>query len=242
MNPAPPSLRLLAVLAAFCLLPSCEGLNKQQKLSITFHSMGTEMDPKKTMFPVEMEGKRLLFKLVPEFNQENITAFHTFNSEDGKSNGITVKLDFRGTGALEIVTRNPPGEYLLAMVNGVPVDYLTLDQTISDGIVTIWQGVPDTVIKQMDKKYPRLKGGQGPSMSRDMEMSPIFKGEKREAYQAAKAQEKKEKANAKTGKKDTPLQMPTLPGATPTNRIPVEGGSAPLPGVPPGGEPALPKP
>ena len=78
-------------------------------------------------------------------------------------------------------------------------------------------------------------------MSRDMEMSPIFKGEKREAYEAEKAREKKEKQNAKTGKKDTPLQMPELPQAAPTSRIPLEGGPAPQPGQPSGGLP-LPKP
>jgi hypothetical protein len=241
MNFALPPRHLLSALVVLFLLSSCASLDKKNKFSITFHAMATENDPKKTMFPVQMEGRSLLFKLVPEVSQENITAFHTFNSEDGKSNGVTLKLDFRGAGALEIVTRNPPGEYLLAMVNGEPVDYLTLDQIISDGIITIWQGVSDQVIKEMDKKLPRLTSEGGPSMSRDMEMSPIFKKEKHDAYEAAKAREKQEKQNAKTGKKEEIMQMPVLPQAKPTNRIPVEGGSAPLPGVPPGGLP-LPKP
>src|SRR5476651_2392995 len=139
---------VLPSLAPMFLFTSCGSLKNlfdkkddKKKTSISFHSMASENDMKKTMFPVEIGGKQVLFKLVPEFTLENVTGFHSFNSEDGKSNGVTLKLDFRGTANLEIVTRTSmPDQYLMAMVNGAPVDFLALDTVISDGIVTIWQG------------------------------------------------------------------------------------------------------
>ena len=238
---------VLSALASLFLFTSCESLKKLldkkdddlKKVSISFHAMASENDMKKTMFPVEIGGKQVLFKLVPEFTQENITAFHSFNSEDGKSNGVTLKLDFRGAANLEIVTRTPPGEYLMAMVNGQPVDFLALDTVISDGMVTIWQGVPDSVVKKMDKKYPRLQGGAAPSMSPEMDMGAISKSEKKEAYNASKAAERKAKLDEKTGKKEHGLKMPELPQSAPSPKIPVEGGAAP--GVPLGDLP-LPRP
>ena len=235
-------LRMLSALAAVLSLSSCELLEKKDKVSISFHAMASDSDPKKTMFPVEMEGRQLLFKLVPEVSHDNITALHPFPAEDGKSNGCTFKLDFRGTGSLEIVTRNPPGPYLLSMVDGKPVDYLTLDKIISDGIITIWQGITDEQIKKLEKKIPHMRGNAGPSMSAEMEMAPVFKKERAEAYKKAKEQELKEKADAKSGKKKEPMKMPELPQAAPSPKIPVEGAATPAPGVPPLGDLPLPKP
>ena len=233
-------MKRLTLLLLAALTPLFLGMSRKPKFTITFHSQASEMDMPKTMFPMDLEGRRRMFKLMPEFSQVNITAFYAFPSDTGKDKGITLKLDFRGTGNLEMVTRTMQGQYLLALVNGMPVDYLVIDTPVTDGMVTIWQGVSDDVIKQMDKKYPRLKGGKGPSTRPDMEMAPITREEKKQAYDAAKAAEK-EAAHPKKKTKREELAEPQLPRGDVSNKIPVEGGFRPYPDQSKT-EPTLPKP
>ncbi len=109
----------------------------------------------------------MIFKKVPEFSHVDIAAFHSFKADDGQSNGISLRLDFRGTNALELLTRMRQGEVLLPIVNGVPMDLLSIDAPVHDGIITIWKGVPDAVVAELAKKYPPIK-----------ELAPVSKGDK----------------------------------------------------------------
>jgi len=231
----PPSLRGillrlgLALLAATSFV-SCDTLAKSPV--ITFHSQASPDDPRKTMFPFQLEGKPLLFKLVPEISQANVTAFHPFPAETGKGNGMALRLDFRGAGALEMVTRSKQGEYLLAMVNGIPVDYVVIDKPVHDGLITIWQGVPDDVIKVMDQKYTRLRNGQGPTMSADMDMAPSTKAEKRHALNTAReteAADKKKASKPKSKAEELGLDQPEGSATAPSSKLPIEGGFRPYP-------------
>ena len=232
-------LRLCAIIMAAAGLVSCETLTGKPKFTITFHAQASEMDPPKTMFPYDLEGRRRLFKIVPEASQQNITAFHPFPAESGNGNGVALKLDFRGSSSIDIITRTRKDEYLLTLVNGKPVDYVVIDQPVSDGVLTIWQGVPDAVIKEMEKKYPHIKGGKGPTMSADMEMSPTTKAEKRHAYSAEKAAQKEEKKTSAAPKGDLNAPQSIENSASP--KLPVEGGYNPYPKKSEG-EPPLPKP
>jgi hypothetical protein len=232
-------------LLAIALLPLLVGFSKKPTFTISFHAEADEMDMKKSMFPLQVEGRQMMFKIVPEFSQQNIVAFHPFDSETGDK-GVAMQLDFRGRGALEMVTRTRRGQFLLAMVNGRPVDYVVLDQVIDNGFITIWRGVTEETIKAMDKKYPRIRPGGPPSVHPELDMQPATKKEKKRALKEAKeAEEAAEKAR-KEGKPLKP-EIPSLdaPRAPVTNSIPIEGN----PGVPlappkatPAEEPALPRP
>lgn len=240
-----------APLLLLAVLPMLMGFSSKPKFTITFHAQADEMDPKKTMFPMQIEGRNMLFKLIPEVSQQNIIAFHPFDTETGEK-GLALQLDFRGRGSLEMVTRTRQGQYLVAMINAKPVDYLVIDQVIDNGLITIWRGVPDELVKQLEKKYPRIKpGGEAPSMSQNMEMTPTTKKEKKRALEAAKEAEKAAEKARKEGKPVKP-EIPSLdaPSAPVSNKIPVEGGAAGNPTPPPAlipggaatGEPPLPKP
>ncbi len=225
-------LRLGLVLLAAISFVSCDTLAKSPV--ITFHSQATADDPRKTMFPFQLEGKPLLFKLVPEISQANVTAFHPFPAESGKGNGMALRLDFRGAGALEMVTRSKQGEYMLAMVNGIPVDYVVIDKPVHDGLITIWQGVPDDVIKVMDQKYTRIRNGKGPTMSADMDMAPSTKAEKRHALNTSRdadAAAKKTAKKPKTKAEELGLEQPEGSAAAPSSKLPTEGGFRPYPGA-----------
>ncbi|MEI6536831.1 MAG: hypothetical protein WCN98_15900, partial [Verrucomicrobiaceae bacterium] len=172
-------MKRFAPLLLALITPLLLGFSHKTDFTITFHALAAEMDPPKTMFPFDLNGKRVFFKIVPEVSQQNIVAFYPFPAEGGKGYGLTLQLDFLGRSSLEIITRTRRDEYLLAMVNAKPVDSVVLDQPVTDGIITIWQGVPEEVVKAMDKKYPRIKKGAAPSMTKDMDMLPTTKDEKK---------------------------------------------------------------
>lgn len=228
----------LAPLLLLTLLPLLVGFSKKTAVTITFHAQADEMDPKKTMFPIQIEGQPMLFKMVPEASQQNVVAFHVFDSETGDK-GVALQLDFRGRENIEMVTRTRQGQYLLAMINGKPVDYVAIDRVIQNGLITIWRGVTDEVIAEMDKKYSRIKPGTSPTMSENMEMAPTTKKEKKWFWKRDKDQIKEAEKARKSGKPvPGPAEIPKLdaPRSPTASSIPVEGATSPTP------PPAQPKP
>jgi hypothetical protein len=235
----------VAPLFVIALLPMLVGFSHKTKFTISFHAQADPEDVTKTMFPMQIEGRQVLFKIVPEISQQNIVAFHPFDADNGEK-GVALQLDFRGRGALEMVTRTERGQLLLAMINGKPVDYVVLDQVIDNGLITIWRGATDELVKEMDKKIPRIKASGAPTMNQSMEMMPSTKTEKKRSLKEARDAEKAAEKARKAGKPEKP-EMPSLdaPRAPLTNSIPVEGGAAnPVipPKATPADEPVLPKP
>lgn len=157
------------------------------------------MDSPKSVFRRNLEGKEVILKVIPEFTQKSVVAFHPFPAADG-SYGIALKLDFKGSNALEIVTRTRQGELLVSMVNGAVVDYVTIDSTVMNGIFTIWRGLPEELIAIMDKEYPRIQAlnsaNKGTTFD-TLDMLPSTSVEKSESHDrvkdAAKAEEKAKK-------------------------------------------------
>lgn len=190
-------LLLIAALAA--LLPSCSTFKKDPKVIITVFSQGSEMDSSKSIFRRPIEGRQVVFKVIPEFTEKGVVAFHPFPAEDG-TYGVALKLDFKGTNALELVSRMRQGEILLSMVNGTVVDYVTLDRVVTDGIFTIWRGLPEELIAVMEKEYPRIH--EVTSSSEMIDMTPSTSFEKKDVRRRAeKAAKEKIKAEAEAAEK-----------------------------------------
>ncbi|RBP35126.1 hypothetical protein DES53_1262 [Roseimicrobium gellanilyticum] len=242
-------MRRLAPLLLLALAPFFMGMSKKPKYTITIHAQAEEMDVPQTMFPINIGGKQMLFKILPEFSQENVVAFHPFPADNGNGMGVALQLEVRGKGNLEIATRTRQGEFLLAMVNGKPVDYSQITRPVSDGIFTIWQGIPEEIVAEMDKKIRRIKAGGPPSMSKDMEFVPSTRKERKRAKQEADRLEKEAEKARKSGKPVEP-EIPSLPAGNVSPQLPVEGGappgapadaSVPSQPAPPAPPPALPR-
>lgn len=236
--------RLLPVFlfAASLLLPSCGYMTGREKpkFTVSFHTQGTDMDSPRSIFRQVIPGRphATVFKLVPEFTQNNVAAFKPFPAPSGNANGVMLRLDFRGTNALDLVTRTRTGETMLTMVNGHAVDYVTIDKPVSDGIIVIWEGISDEVVAEMAKKYPPIDKLR--SVSNAQEMLPTTRAEKKRAVKAAEQMTKDEAKKAlEENKKGTSSEAPSptpalpespaapgngLPRAPTTNRIPIEGG------------------
>ena len=189
---------LLILLTIASLLPSCSSFKKDPEVIITVFSQGNEMDSPKSIFRRVIAGRSYVFRIIPEITTKSIIAMHPFRAEDG-TNGVTVKLDFKGTNNLELVTRMKQGEILMTMVNGAVVDYLEIDRVVSDGIFTIWRGLPDELIAAMDEEYPRISElkASGESSSDMLEMLPSTPTEKKEARKRAEEEARKPIADRK---------------------------------------------
>lgn len=180
---------LIAVLLA-ALLPACES-GRKDKVLITVHSQGTDMDSPKTIFRRPINGRTMVFKIIPEFSNQSISAIHTFPADDG-TYGVALKLDFKGTQSLDIVTRLRHGEILMTMVNGTVVDYVQIDKPVSNGLFTVWRGIPADLVGSLEEKYTSITGLK--SSSTFLEMTPSTRKEKKDSKRNAKreAQEKLE--------------------------------------------------
>lgn len=188
---------LTVFLIAACVT-SCAS-NKDDKVIITVHSQGTDMDSKKTVFSRPIEGRSTLFKIIPEFSTQSLSAFHPFPAKDG-TYGISMKLDFKGRNALELVTRLRKGEILMSMVNGTVVDYVIIDRPITDGIFTIWNGFSEELITALDEKYPRIKDLK--SSSTFIEMTPSTRTEKKDSKRRVENEEKERQTEIRRKAKD----------------------------------------
>jgi hypothetical protein len=153
----------------------------KEKFMISVHAQGSDMESPRSNIPdlIGTPPRKIILKRSPEFTHKNIAAFHSFPADNGDGNGITMRLDFSGSQALELVTRLRSGEILRSVVNGRGVDYVLIDRPIADGLFTIWQGVPDEVVTEMAKKYPPIKGLR--SASSQFDMTPSTKAEKKKS-------------------------------------------------------------
>jgi hypothetical protein len=184
-------LRLLFVSALALGLSACASKSKE-KVVITVHSQGNDMDSKKTVFSRTVAGRQMLFKIIPEFSTQSLAAFHPFPADDG-THGVAMKLDFKGANSLELVTRLRQGEILMTMVNGTVVDHVVIDRPITDGIFTVWRGFSDELVALLDEKYPRIKDLT--SSSTFIDMTPSTQKEKRESKRRSAREEKERRSD-----------------------------------------------
>lgn len=203
------------------LVASCETF-RENKVLITCHVQSNQVEHPSEIMRLPIGGQEITFKKVPEFSQRSIAAFEPFKAEDGQGNGVLLQLDSKGTNYLEAASRLNQGMIMLTMVSAMPVDMVQLDRPISDGRFTIWRGLSDETIQEMDKHYPRLN--QLGSSSRWMEMLPSTDKEKLDARRVAKEAEAAEKRAAQENAKgrgrffrgprtkDIPLEGFTFPG------------------------------
>ena len=189
---------LSAILVVVCA--SCSQFG-EPKYKLSVHVEGASEDNPRELIPLPLGGRKFLFKRVPEFSQRQISAFEPFPADDGQGNGLLLQLDVSGRNALEAATRTRQGELVLTVVNGVPVDIVQTDRPVADGRFTIWRGVSDETIIEMDKKLPRIS--QMRSSSRMMEMLASTDTEKQDMRRDAKEREaqlkKMEKQKEKGG-------------------------------------------
>jgi hypothetical protein len=207
--------RILLSLLFFIPLAFSSCQSNKTKFTLSVHSESSEMESPRSIMPdlVGNPPRKVILARSPEFSQSNIAAFHAFPAENGNGNGVALRLDFKGSQALELVTRMRQGEILRSIVNGRGVDYVIIDRPITDGIFTIWEGVPDEVIAEMAKKYPTISGLK--SASPNLEMTPSTKDEKKKAFRFFKKSEREAATEKKKTEKEEAAAIQSPDAAAP---------------------------
>lgn len=139
-----------------CCLSAFAGGKKDKGLVVSFHLQGAETDGPKMSVPQEVAGSKVFFRLSPEFSHKDIQSFRPFPADDGTTYGILFRLNPVSAKRLQSITNANRGSLLMARLNGRPIDVVTIDKTINDGLMVIWQGVTTREISAADKMMPRI--------------------------------------------------------------------------------------
>ncbi len=177
---------LLGLLAASLALPAASGMGKRpEKNRLTFHLEGDVSDGPKMVFPLQMGNKKRFFKKSPITFTKEITSLKHFRSEDGNY-GATFTFNKAASSRIAALTTQNQGEWLVAMLNGRPVDGVYIDQPINDGRLVIWQGIKQVEIIRFEYAFP-LTGES------NKEWKTRLKGHEKQRKEAIKAAKEAQK-------------------------------------------------
>jgi len=126
---------------------------RPEKNRLTFHIQGDRTDGPKMVFPVPMGKKKLFFRKTPLTATKEIVSLKHFVAEDG-SYGATFSFDKAAARRIAAVTTSNQDKWLVAMLNGRPVDAVFVDQPVVDGRLVIWQGIQQREIIRFEYAMP----------------------------------------------------------------------------------------
>lgn len=134
------------------------GGGKRTPFTISFHLQGEENEGS-FVFP-DPQSEGLYFRKSPELTHEHLTAFSPFLADDGVTYGAVFVLNAQGVNRFSTLAATQRGRLLRAVVNGVPVDYLEIDDIGPDQSIVIWRGISEKAIQLFEKKLTRVPMAQ----------------------------------------------------------------------------------
>jgi len=147
---------LIITLLSLSLTPSVFSFGKKPpKNRLTFHMQGQASDGPKMVFPLPIGDKRLFFKKSPLTFTKEIVAFLPFFAEDGTA-GATFQFRPETARRIAALTNQNRQKWLVAMLNGRPVDAVFIEKPVTDGKLVIWQGIKQAEIISFDYIIPHI--------------------------------------------------------------------------------------
>ena len=126
---------------------------KRDPFYIGFHLEGNENEGS---FVQKDPSSGIYFRKSPEITHHQMTAFVPFPAEDGsESFGAVFKLNAAGQQRLFTMVNTNQGKLLRAVVNGIPVDMLRIDNSAPTDSLVIWQGLGPKQLKLFEKRLFR---------------------------------------------------------------------------------------
>jgi len=134
---------------------------KSGALSVTFHVEANARDTNTFSFPIDLKNlkRQAYIEKMPSITEHEIAAIFPFAASDGTM-GCAFKLDDHGRIWLDTVSIENYGKALVAMVNGRIVFDMLIDKRVSDGIVTIQNGLTEQDIAILKKKFKVMGTGK----------------------------------------------------------------------------------
>lgn len=144
---------LLPLLALSLIAPAFSMGKRPEKNRLTFHIQTDQSDGQKMVFAVPFGNKNLFFSKTPVTATKEIVSLKHFVAEDGTF-GATFSFDKAGGGRIAAVTTARQDKWLVAMLNGRPVDVVFIDRPVTDGKLVIWKGIKQTEIIRFEYAMP----------------------------------------------------------------------------------------
>ncbi len=150
---------LLVLMLGLC----CLGMGKKKPaLTIRFYTQTSRNDSDSFSVQVTLlNGQRTTLDQVSIISEHDIRGIYPFPAADG-SGGCALKLDPHGTMQLDTVSSAKRGTLLVVAIDGRQVCDILIDKEVSDGIVTIPNGITTDEMKEMLKQFPVIGGKRKP--------------------------------------------------------------------------------
>jgi hypothetical protein len=134
---------------------------KDDKAVVSFHIETEAADNPKMIFQQEVAGSARYFRRMPEISTKDLAVFTPFPNANGDY-GVAFRLKPRAVNRLAAITAANQRRWMLANVNGRPVDAVMIDAQISDGVLVVWRGINLADIQALDATLPRAgeEGGK----------------------------------------------------------------------------------
>ena len=155
-------MKLLRCLASLCLILALAGFSqKNQVLTVTFHVETNARDTKSFALPVKLKNlKREAFiEKMPSITEREIAGIFPFAASDGTM-GCSFQMDAHGTIWLVTLSVEHRGSALVAMINGRIVCDLLIDKRVSNGLITIPNGLTNEDVAGLTKKFHIIGTGK----------------------------------------------------------------------------------
>ena len=144
---------VIPLLLAFTVAPAWSMGKRPEKNRLTFHIQGKRTDGPKMVFPVPMGNRKLFFSKSPITFTKEIVSLKHFVTEDG-TYGATFSFDKAASGRIAAVTTSNRDKWLVAMLNGRPVDVVFIDKPVTDGKLVVWRDIKQTEIIRFEYAMP----------------------------------------------------------------------------------------
>lgn len=150
-----PAAYLLCGLLALCFL----GMDKKKIITVRFYAEATAQDTDRFAKPISFRHppREGYIERIPSIHELHIKSLYPFQAKDGTW-GCAFQLDANGRMALEVVSTQRRGTYLVAFVgtkNGVhQVVELLIDKPITDGLISIPNGLTELEVAALTKSWP----------------------------------------------------------------------------------------
>ena len=133
------------------------GLNFWESISLTFHMETTGRDSESFAVPATAGNPPhpIYIEKTPSITEREIAGIYPFPAADGTF-GCAFKLDQHGTMWLSNVSGEHHGTSMVILLNQHQICDLLIDRQVTDGIVTIPNGLTSQQIELLKKRFKLL--------------------------------------------------------------------------------------
>ncbi len=154
-------MKLTARLALCALAALSLGMSSKPKVTVRFHAETNRNDTSSFAVPVKLKyGQRdASIARIPEFSERNIKAIFPWKTADGTW-GCAFKLNDSGRIRLETMSSTNHGSAMVLFIGTKAgmhqVIDMVIDRTVSDGIISIPNGLTDIEVLVLKNQFPVL--------------------------------------------------------------------------------------